>query len=222
MPGWVEQRELPVRGYGFRARTKRFIGSVLVMASSLCSCTFAQSGLADIEAALDGWIDRTSAREQVLKAINQPVRLLVEIAGSQDQPELRRTHAIALLGTFSNEQSVKGLARLAAKEGRPQYRCLALQALAESKPARALQVLVSSLDDHAICMKEVSTDPGRSEDVYVSDEAVRLLERVTNKKFENKSPSPHRATAPWKRWWREQRRTESSRPGGSALRHGSH
>lgn len=160
---------------------------------------------AQIESILDSWQSRTVAREAVLKAGSESEVLsaLGTIAGSGKQPFGRRSHAIALLATFKNSQSVKLLARV-AKTGKPPHRCGAIQALAEIASKATLPVLVSKLDDHSVCMQIQSTDPARTSDVYVSDEAVRALEHVTGQSFGQESSPGHRATQPWKDWWAKQ------------------
>ena len=110
-----------------------------------------------------------------------------------------------LLATFDNRESAGALSTIA--NGRIlSFRCTALQSLASLSERWALPVLVGKLDDKSVCMQIVVTDPAREYDVYVSDEAVRLLENVTGLKFEKPSDGlyvNHRATRPWKKWWEE-------------------
>jgi HEAT repeat protein len=145
----------------------------------LLSCAFGvaagqTSRRSQVEAAIDSWSDRAGTRDAIVKITRDPVTVLATIAKSNRQPEIRRSHAIALLGTFKGASSEHALDQL-ADDGNPKYRCLALQSIAELKSHSALPVLIRKLDDQAVCMKAVSTDPAEEHQVYVSDEAVRLL-----------------------------------------------
>jgi HEAT repeat protein len=131
-----------------------------------------------VEAALDSWSSRDSARDAISKISHDPLSALIAISKSKREPEVRRSRAIALLATFKVASSEHALDRL-ADDSDPKYRCLALHSIAELKSHSALPVLIRKLDDHAVCMKAVSTDPAEEHKVYVSDEAVRLLEQTT-------------------------------------------
>ncbi|MGE5325462.1 MAG: hypothetical protein ACM3NO_00365 [Deltaproteobacteria bacterium] len=160
-----------------------------------------------VEGALDSWTSLASTRDAILKITPDPVPTLIGIAKSNPKgisKFLRGRHAIALLATFKSEPSEIGLAEI-AKDGVPQFRCFALQALGGMKSRNAIAVLIGSLDDHDVCMHTVVTDPAREHDVYVSDEAVRILELVTGQSFGEKQVNGHRATKPWKDWWAKQR-----------------
>ena len=157
-----------------------------------------------VETALDSWSDRTEARDAVLKVTGDPVPVLGSIAGSKDSPDTRRFHAIALLATFKTEDSEHALNRL-AEDLNPKCRCAALRSLAELETRRALPVLIRKLDDQAVCMENASTDPPEGRAVYVSDEAVRLLEQITGQSFAPGWVKGHRTTQPWRKWWAEQR-----------------
>lgn len=167
-----------------------------------------------VEAILDFWSDREAGHAAVSELGSEGMKALVAIAVSGDQSHLRRSRAIWLLGTFNTSEAVRGLTRI-TEDRKPLYRCLALQALAEIGSDETLTVVVRKLDDRAVCMKTVSTDPVTEKEVFVSDEAVRALERITGLSFENECPSRkgHRATQPWKQWW-EKRQRSSSVPGG--------
>jgi hypothetical protein len=54
-------------------------------------------------------------------------------------------------------------------------------------------------------MKAVSTDPAEEHQVYVSDEAVRLLEQITGQSLDKEATNGHRSTKPWKDWWAKQK-----------------
>ncbi len=175
----------------------------LLLGSAFAGGLGQTSPLSRVEAALDSWSDRTGTRDAILKINHNPVLALITIAESKQQPEIRRSHAIALLGIFKTAGSEHALGEL-ANDSNPKYRCLALQSLAELKSERSLSVLITKLDDQAVCMKTVSTDPAEEHDVYVSDEAVRLLEQITRQSFGQGSSGGHRATKPWKEWWSKQ------------------
>jgi HEAT repeat protein len=175
----------------------------------------AQEIRSQIEAILESWSDREAGRLAVSERGPEGVKALVSIAVSPEQTHLRRSRAISLLGTFNTSEAVRGLTRI-TEDRKPLYRCLALQALAELRSEETLEAVISKLDDRAVCMKTVSTDPAREEDVFVSDEAVRALERITGLSFEQECPTHkgHRATQPWKQWWEKRRRSSSNSGGG--------
>ena len=158
------------------------------------------SSRSQVEAALDSWSGRASTRDAILKITRDPVPALIGIAKSKRGSELRTAHAINLLATFKTQQSEHALGQI-AKDGTPKFRCLALQALSELNSRHAIPVLINKLYDHAVCMTIVSTDPPKENGVYVSDEAVRLLEQITGQSFDQDSTDGHRATKPWKEWW---------------------
>lgn len=176
----------------------------------------AQEIRSQIEAILESWADRETARLAVSKLGLEGMKALISIAVSAEQTYLRRSRAISLLGTFNTSEAVRGLAQI-TEDRKPLYRCLALQALAEVRSEETLAVVISKLDDSAVCMKTVSTDPAGEEEIFVSDEAVRALERITGLSFEEECPTyrKHRATQPWKQWWEKQRRSASNSGGGS-------
>jgi len=184
----------------------------LVSASIFC-CLVATVGVraqstasrSRVESLLDSWQNRTSAREGLLKLGEEPdiIKTLGAIAGSAEEPAGRRYHAIGLLATFKGKPSVTVLGRL-SETGEPVYRCAAIQALTEIASRAVLPILVSKLDDHCICMQIQSTDPDRTSDVYVSDEAVRALEHITGRTFAQQVGAAHRAVQPWKEWWAKQ------------------
>jgi hypothetical protein len=159
-----------------------------------------------IEAALDSWSSRANTRDAILKVSQDPLPVLIAISKSRRESDVRRSHAIALLATFKSPKSGYALEQL-SDESNPKYRCLALQSIVELKSRSAAAVLVRKLDDQAVCMKSVSTDPGEERQVYVSDEAVRLLEQITGQSFDKDSTGGHLATKPWKDWWAKQNTT---------------
>jgi hypothetical protein len=162
--------------------------------------------LSQIQAAVDTGSSRTNIRDAILKITPDPVPALICIVSSKDEPEFRRRRAIALLGTFHSDQSEHALDQL-TDDPEPFYRCLALQSLVELKSRIAVPVLIRKLDDPTACMTQVSTDPAEEHDVYVSDEAVRLLEDITGRSFEREPIYGHRKTKPWKKWWAKQKKS---------------
>ncbi len=155
---------------------------------------------AQMESVLDSGPGREKSHELVSKISDNPVPILMRIAQSTEGSYVRRTRAIFLMATFKTEESASALVEIAT-QGEPTFRCPALQAFAELKGKTAIPLLTGRLDDHTICMHTALTDPAREQDVYVSDEAVRLLEQVTGHSFGRVSPDGHRATKPWKKWW---------------------
>ncbi len=162
-----------------------------------------------IESVLDSSPGRDKSHDLVLKITDRPIPVLMNIAQSKGGSYVRRTRAIYLLSTFKTEESERALAEL-AEHGSATFRCPALQAFVELKSQGAIPMLISKLDDHAVCMQTSVTDPARQQDVYVSDEAVRLLEQLTGQSFEQESTNGHRATKPWKEWWAKQKGSASS------------
>jgi HEAT repeats len=158
------------------------------------------SQLSRVEAVIEAWSSRSETRSAILSVTPHPVHILVDIAKSKREPDVRRIHAIALLGTFNDSSSIRALDQL-TNDKDPKYRCLALESLAEAASGNAISVLITKLDDQEVCMKDVATDPAVEREVFVSDEAVRLLEQVTGYSFEPKYDRGHRATQPWEKWW---------------------
>jgi hypothetical protein len=181
----------------------------------LLACLLNVSGLAttrsQIEAALDSWSGRPKTRLAVLEITRDPIPSLAIIAQSPRESYSRRMHSISLLATFKARESETALVQIAKHAG-PEFRCVALQALAELDPQRAIPVLIRKLDDHSICMRMASTDPAAVLDVYVSDEAVRLLELTTGQSFGAESIEGHRSIRPWKDWWTSKRSKSKAKP----------
>jgi len=87
-----------------------------------------------------------------------------------------------------------------ASDRDPQFRCLAMYSIVESEGRLSVPLLISKLDDKGVCQTRTLTDPPKQIGVFVSDEAVRLLEDAAGQHFE-KNIGEHRATDPWKKWW---------------------
>jgi hypothetical protein len=192
----------------------RFKPKCLRLAAFSALCFVGSSGGqtsvdSSVRRALDAWTGRDSVRSEILKITATPVPLLTAIAKSKEEPASRRSRTISLLATFPTAETRTALAHLTDDES-PEIRCFALRSLVEVESQNAIRVLINKLDDDAVCMKRISTDPPREDEVYVSDEAVRLLEIVTRKTLGTESRSGHRATLPWKEWWSKQQANRSS------------
>ena len=103
----------------------------------------AQSPVRDVEAMLDAWRDRASARQTLLQIGPEGEAAVRSVALASDETHLRRSRAILLLATIKTSKSIETLARI-ADEGQPIYRCLAVQALAEISTEETLPVLVNT------------------------------------------------------------------------------
>ncbi len=155
-----------------------------------------------VEMILDATTDRARLHDSVTAMGKPGMRALILIAMSADQTCSRRDRAIGLLGSFRCRESVTALEHLTEDED-PSVRRRALEAIAEHPLPVSAPVLVRHLSDPEVCLHLVVTDPAREYDIYVSDEAVRHLERLTGLSFDGNelAAGVHRATEPWKRWW---------------------
>jgi hypothetical protein len=187
----------------------------LLCASALLVAAFsavgnAQQGTApsreQVYSILDSWKGREDALSRVAALPPTAATQVGEIAADDNDTYEHRSHAITILGATRQPDSVAILGRI-ADGGRPAYRCLAIQALAEIGSKEALPVLIRQLDAHDACMSVTSTDPARETPVLVSDEAVRALEKISGRSFRGAAEQGgHAATEPWKLWWQRQRR----------------
>jgi hypothetical protein len=187
-------------------KIRQSVTLLLAVASGVAAQTAPRS---DVVAAIDSWQTRTATRDAISRVGGDPVPILISIASSKTEPGVRRTHAIALLATFRDPRSEHALNE-ETNDGDPRYRCLALQSLVEQQSRYAIPALIKKLDDRGACMKSRSSDPSTEIDVYVSDEAVRLLELVTGISFEHANGATHKETQPWKDWWLKTKATQSS------------
>ena len=163
-----------------------------------------------VESSLDSGSSRAEIHDLIVKMTDNPVPVVAEIAQSDHESYARRTRAIYLLATFKTKRSGDILTEI-AEHSSATLRCPALEALAELRSKDAIPTLIRKLDDRAVCMQKTLTDPPRQQEVYVSDEAVRLLEQVTGQSFLQERADGHRPTKPWKDWWAKQKR--SAEPG---------
>ena len=187
----------------------RFL-QIIVLAILAVSAAPQTTPRADVLAAIDHWQNRTSARDSILKIGGDPLPALVSIANSKDEPVIHRTRAIGLLATFHDARAEAGLIQL-TNDGNPMFRCFGLQSLSELKSRGAVPILISKLNDRETCLTMNSSDPPHESPIYVSDEAVRLLELVTGQSFEPNFVYGHRKTEPWKKWWLEQKTANPSK-----------
>ena len=181
------------------------IAILCLVACALDLAVSQKSVQSQVESVLDSGPGREKGHDLISKITDHPVAVLMSIAQSTQGSYVRRTRAIYLMATFRTNESERALAEL-AERGSPEFRCPALDAFVEMKSQDAIPLLISKLDDHAVCMHTSLTDPAREQDVIVSDEAVRLLERVTGQSLEKVTANGHRATTPWKDWWTKQKR----------------
>jgi len=182
-----------------------------VFLASVLPCRSQQASIrTEVEAVLESrWTNGDTAHEAIQKLGDQAFSVLISVATNDQEPYLRRWRAVFLLGKFDTEESADALA-VVADSKHPLFRCYALQSIANLDKRRAIPVLIRKLDDQSVCMNIVVTDPAREYDVYVSDEAVRLLELVTARRFQKQTgdvPIRHRATKPWKKWWERNRKS---------------
>jgi len=152
---------------------------------------------------LDAEPDRSRLRAAVVAAGDSHLGALTSIARS-DESDIRRIRAVEVLATFNCAESVATLDRL-TDDRVPEVRCYALRSIAEFPSLTSVPILIAKLDDRDTCMDMVATDPARTFPVFVSDEAVRLLEGVVRRSFEpgDHQVGDHRMTDPWKEWWRD-------------------
>ena len=161
-----------------------------------------------VEQALDVWQSREVAHEKVAALGREGVAELLKIAVDDSQHLKIRWHAVTLLPTFhrGNPEVLPALESILTKAKPSTYRCFALHSLSQIG-REALPVVVEALDDNSVCMQSTVTHTGTF-DVYVSDEAVRILEKLTGRTLEEDQPvwkKPHRNADLWRVWWRENR-----------------
>lgn len=183
---------------------RRRIAILCLLGCALNVAVCQTSVQSQIESILDSGPGLSKSHDLVSKITDDPVPVLSNIAQSNGGSYVRRTRAIYLLSTFRTENSEHALVEL-VEHSSATLRCPALQAFVDLKSKDAIPMLVGKLDDHAVCMQTEVTDPPRQYDVYVSDEAVRLLEQITGQSFGERAADGHRETQPWKNWWAKQK-----------------
>jgi len=158
-----------------------------------------------VKEALSKWQSRATTREELLRLDCDIVENLGDIAKNTSELLPIRLRALNLLATFQGDRVFKEFCALADNET-PIIRCLTMQALVELAPQKSVVILIQKLDDHAPCVRIGSSHNRINAEVFVSDEAVRLLENVTGLSFEEERfPGDHRNTKPWKEWWKKQK-----------------
>lgn len=162
-----------------------------------------------VEIILDTWEDRENARDAINELGNQAMHAVISIAVNNQEILVRRRRAINLLATFKTQESIKALVTILHDKD-PSLRCFAIHSMMEIGGRRVIPPLITKLDDSSVCLKAAQTDPYEEIDVYVSDEVVRALEKITSISFEEEKSLwivGHRATQPWKDWWARNRKS---------------
>ena len=77
----------------------------------------AQSPGKDVEAMLDTWRDRASARQTLLQIGPEGEAAVRSVALASDETHLRRSRAISLLATIKTSKSIETLTRIADEGG---------------------------------------------------------------------------------------------------------
>jgi WD40 repeat protein len=163
-----------------------------------------------IEAVLDKSTNRILLSEVVNDFGEEGKGVLVEIAGDESQSSKRRGEAIRLLGEYRSDAGERLLLEMLRDH---KTACGVINALQEYRSREIVPAFIALLDDHRSCGSIVRFNAGGQgkqdqTEVFVSDEAVGGLERLTNKRFEKERDLfviGHRATQPWKDWWSENR-----------------
>jgi WD domain, G-beta repeat len=161
-----------------------------------------------IQDALDRATNQILLREVVDDYGEEGKRILVQIAGDENQSPKRRGQAIQLLG---EHRSKAGEDLLFAMLDDPKTICGAIPPLQEYRDPELIPKLIALLDDRRSCGDLIRFSiggPDKEEKigVYLSDEVVEALERLTGKRLEKERDMfviGHRATQPWKAWWSE-------------------
>jgi hypothetical protein len=176
-----------------------------------------ETAQSQIQDALDRTTNRILLREVVDDYGEPAKRILVQIAGDENQTPKRRAQAIQLLGEHRSEAGEKLLLVMLDE---PRTVCSVVSPLQEYRDPQLIPKLVAMLDDHRSCGEEVRFNIGGHEkeektEVFLSDEAVGALERLTAKRFEEERSLfviGHKATQPWKDWWKENREAFQAAP----------
>jgi len=159
-----------------------------------------------IQNALDKSSNRILLREVVDDYGEEGKRILVQIAGDESQSPDRRGQAIHLLG---EHRSKAGEELLLGMLDDPKTICAAIRPLQEYRDPQLIPKLINLLDDRRSCGELTRFSVGghdkeQKAGLYLSDEIVEALERLTGKHFEQERDLfviGHRATEPWRAWW---------------------
>jgi WD40 repeat protein len=146
-------------------------------------------------------------------------RILVQIAGDSAQPPGRRGQAIQMLGEYRSPAGEELLKQMLDDS---KTICGAIPWLGYYRSPELVPRFIDLLDDHRSCGNLVQTIitigvsyQEKKTEVYVSDEAVGALERITGNHFEKESDLfviGHRSTEVWKKWWSENRTAFMANP----------
>ena len=176
-----------------------------------------ESAQSQIEAALDKTTNRILLREVVDDYGDEGKQILVGIASDHNQTPRRRGQAIQLLGEHRSEAGERMLLGMLDD---PAMICSVVSPLQEYRDPQVVPKLIAMLDDQRSCGEVVRFSIGghgkeEKTGVFLSDEAVEALERLTGKRFEQERDLfivGHRATQPWKDWWSQNRDAFQSSP----------
>jgi Tol biopolymer transport system component len=193
-----------------RVTTALVLGLALVATMRIRAQQCQETAQSQIQDALDRTTNRILLREVVDDYGEEAKRILVQIAGDENQTPQRRGQAIRLLGEHRSEAGEK---LLLAMLDDPRTVCSAVTPLQDYRDPQLIPKLIAMLDDHRSCGEVVrfsigGHDKEQKTGVYLSDEIVGALERLTGKRFEEERDLfviGHRATQPWKDWWSENR-----------------
>jgi len=146
-------------------------------------------------------------------------RILVQIAGDSAQPASRRGRAVQMLGEYrspAGEELLKGMLNDSKTI------CGAISALQNYRSPELIPRFIDLLDDHRSCGDLVQTTINigvswqeKKTEVYVSDEAIESLERITGNYLEKERDLfiiGHRSSQVWKTWWNENRTAYMANP----------
>jgi WD40 repeat protein len=191
------------------------MGIVWLLPAGGQECT--QTAQNQIETVLDKSTNRVLLREVTNDFGEEGNRILVQIASDQSQPAKRRSAAIGLLGEYRSDAGKKLLLQLLDEHNTI---CVAINGLQWYRTPDLVPLFMNLLDDRHSCGNMVRFNNGGHEkdkqtEVFVSDEAVGALERSTGIRLEQENDLfviGHRATQPWKDWWKENRTAFAADP----------
>lgn len=189
------------------------LGPVCLIQAQQCQ----ESAQSQIQTALDRTTNLILLREVVDDYGEEGKGILVQIAGDETQPANRRGRAIQLLGEHRSDAGEKLLITMFND---PKRICAAIPSLQHYRNPQLIPRFIALLDDHRNCGIETRYDVGgsgkeRTTEVFLSDEIVEALERLTGKRLEKERDLfliGHRATQPWIDWWNENRAAFETSP----------
>lgn len=193
--------------------TKALFQSLVVLVLLVVPCASQQceeTARGQIETVLDKVTNRPLIREVIDGYGDEGKRILVDIAAEESSSAKQRGEAIRLLGEHRSEPARQLLLRLL--QTREQV-CAAVAPLVQYRSPELVPLFVALLDDHRSCGKLISfgmhsAQGNKETEVFLSDEVVDALERLTGQRLEQETDLfviGHRATKPWKEWWASNR-----------------